>query len=245
LNSIILSKGGFIHMLIKRSSGERGPTDTGWLKSLHSFSFGSYHDPAHMGFGPLRVINEDRVAPGAGFDMHAHNNMEIISYVLSGELAHKDSMGNGSAIRPGDVQLMSAGSGVSHSEYNNSKTDPVHFLQIWVTPDVRNAEPRYQQKSFNDDQKRNAFRVIVSPEGTDGSLSIRQDARMLIGRFDADGTAEMETAPGRKYWLQVVQGTAEINGQEARAGDGFAFEEEASVRVRSVTESEIVLFDLP
>lgn len=231
-------------MLTKRYRDERGPTDAGWLKSMHSFSFGHYHDPLHMGFGPLRVINEDRVIPGAGFGTHPHANMEIISYVLSGELAHKDSMGNGSVIKPGDIQIMSAGSGVSHSEFNNSSDNGVHFLQIWIMPGVQNAQPSYQQKSFAD-QERNRFHTVISPDGAEGTLSIRQDARMLAGKFDEDAEAQLPLEPGRKYWLQVAQGIAEINGEKASAGDGFAIQKEDLLTVKAVTEAEILVFDLP
>lgn len=232
-------------MLTKRDRNERGPTNAGWLKSMHSFSFGHYHDPRHMGFGPLRVINEDNVMKGAGFGTHPHANMEIISYVLEGELAHKDSMGTGSTIKPGDIQLMSAGSGVSHSEFNNSQTQDVHFLQIWIMPNVQNATPSYQQKSFAGTQDRNTFQTVISPDGIDGSLVIRQDARMLVGKFDADAGVELKAQPGRKYWVQVAQGSARVNDEEAKAGDGFAIENEDLITVKSLTASEILVFDLP
>lgn len=232
-------------MITKRDRNERGPTDAGWLKSMHSFSFGHYHDPDHMGFGPLRVINDDHVIPGAGFGEHPHSNMEIISYVISGELAHKDSMGNGSSIKPGDIQLMSAGTGVTHSEFNGSDTDEVHFLQIWIMPDVENTEPSYQQKSFDPAEMGDAFRVVVSPDGADGSLVIKQDARMLAGKFNEDVTAEFQTSVGRKYWLQMVQGLATVNGEEAKAGDGFAIEGESKITVKAETKTEVLLFDLP
>ncbi|MBV1929387.1 MAG: pirin family protein [Gammaproteobacteria bacterium] len=232
-------------MMIKRHRDERGPTDAGWLKSMHSFSFGHYHDPDHMGFGPLRVINEDRVIPGAGFGTHPHSNMEIISYVLSGALAHKDSMDNGSSIKPGDIQLMSAGTGVTHSEFNGSETDPVHFLQIWIMPDTENTEPSYQQEHFSPEDMRNMFRVVISPDGVDGSLTIKQDARMLAGHFDENAEVTFDTQPERKYWLQIAQGIVEINGEDARAGDGFAITGEEKISVKSQTQSEILLFDLP
>ncbi|MBL1419694.1 MAG: pirin family protein [Alphaproteobacteria bacterium] len=232
-------------MMIKRYRDDRGPTDAGWLKSMHSFSFGQYHDPDHMGFGPLRVINDDRVIPGAGFGTHSHANMEIISYVLRGELAHKDSMGNGSSIKPGDIQLMSAGSGVSHSEFNGSDNEEVHFLQIWIMPNQENTDPDYQEKSFNVDELNNTFRVVVSPDGENGSLVIKQDARMLVGKLDEDVKVVFDAKPERKYWLQMAQGIAEVNGEEARAGDGFAFSGEDKITVKSHTQSEILLFDLP
>lgn len=232
-------------MITKRYRDERGPTDAGWLKSMHTFSFGHYQDPAHMGFGPLRVINEDRVIPGAGFGAHPHSNMEIISYVLEGELAHKDSMGNGSSIKPGDIQIMSAGKGVTHSEFNGSDSDEVHFLQIWIMPDAANQNPDYQQKSFDPEEMHNQLRVVISPDGEDGSLTIKQDAKMLSGHFDEDAEFTFLTKSGRKYWLQVAKGIAELNGEKASAGDGFAISDEETISLKSVTESEILLFDLP
>lgn len=232
-------------MLIKRFRDERGPTDAGWLKSMHSFSFGHYMDPKHMGFGPLRVINEDRVIPGAGFDTHPHSNMEIISYVLEGELAHKDSMGTGSVIKAGDVQLMSAGRGVSHSEFNNSREKGVHFLQMWVMPNAQNTEPGYQQKSFVANHNRNMLVLAISPDGAEGSLKIKQDARMYVGRFDEDYETSLTTEEGRRYWLQVAQGHIIVNDEPAKAGDGFAIKGEDIITLKSVTESEVVLFDLP
>lgn len=232
-------------MITKRYRDERGPTDAGWLKSMHTFSFGHYQDPEHMGFGPLRVINEDRVIPGAGFGEHGHSNMEIISYVLDGELAHKDSMGNGSSIKPGDVQIMSAGSGVRHSEFNGSNSDAVHFLQIWIMPNVENEAPDYQEKSFDDAELNNDFRVVVSPDGENGSLRIKQDARMLAGKFTEGETGEFQTVPGRKYWLQIARGIAQVNGDKAAAGDGFAIQNEDIIAVTATTDTEVLLFDLP
>jgi redox-sensitive bicupin YhaK (pirin superfamily) len=231
-------------MMTKRLGNERGPTNAGWLQSMHTFSFGHYHDPNHMGFGSLRVINDDRVAPGAGFGTHSHNNMEIISYVLEGELAHKDSMGTGSVIRPGDVQLMSAGSGVSHSEFNNSQTQEVHFLQIWILPNQRNPEPGYQQTSFDLSELRNRFRVVVSPDGENGSLTIRQDARMLAGKFDEGGETTLALKPARKYWVHVAHGNAIVNGENTTAGDGLAIENETALSLKAVTASEVLLFEL-
>lgn len=231
-------------MITKRPAHERGPTNIGWLNSKHSFSFGSYFDPAHMGFGSLRVINDDRVAPGAGFDTHSHNNMEIVSYVLEGELAHRDSMGTGSVIRPGDVQLMSAGTGVAHSEFNHSDKDEVHFLQIWILPNVRNPEPEYQQKSFAPEELHNRFRLVVSPDGAEGSLRIRQDARLLAARFDAGAEGKVSLKPGRKYWVQFARGAAEVNGERAAEGDGFALEQEKELRLKSVSGTEVLLFEL-
>lgn len=232
-------------MITKRYRDERGNVDIGWLNSKHSFSFGHYYDPEHIGFGPLRVINEDRVIPGAGFDMHPHRNMEIISYVLKGELKHKDSAGNGSSIKPGNVQVMSAGSGITHSEFNGSYEDEVHFLQIWIMPNIQNEAPDYQEKTFDHDETENTFRVIVSPDGADGSLLIKQDARMLAGKFREGTQNEFNTQTGRKYWLQMVQGLAEISGEKACAGDGFAIENEDVIKIKTITDSEILIFDLP
>ena len=231
-------------MQVKRNRNERGPTETGWLKSQHTFSFGHYHDPKHMGFGPLRVINEDRVIPGAGFGTHPHSNMEIITYVLDGELAHKDSMGNGSAIKTGDVQLMSAGTGVTHSEFNGSDTEEVHFLQIWIMPDIENTTPGYQQKSFDQSEIKNQFRVVVSKDGEDGSLIAKQDARLLIGKFEEDFETTFKGEKNRNYWVQIASGQALINGEEASVGDGFAIQNEDNIMVKAVTDSEIILFDL-
>ena len=232
-------------MLKKRYRDERGPTDAGWLKSMHSFSFGHYQDPTQMGFGPLRVINEDRVIPGAGFGAHPHANMEIISYVLSGELAHKDSMGNGSVIKPGDVQIMSAGSGITHSEFNNSDDNEVHFLQIWIMPDVQNETPDYQQKNFADQEMANQFRVVVSPNGENGSLHIKQDARLLVGKFDEGITSVFKTQSGRRYWVQIAKGLADVNGEKGSNGDGFAITAEQEIIIDAKTDAEILLFDLP
>lgn len=235
-------------MLVKRDRNERGPTETGWLKSQHSFSFGRYFDPDHMGFGPLRVINEDWVIPGAGFPTHPHDNMEIITYVLSGELAHKDSMGNGSVIKPGDIQVMSAGSGVTHSEFNNSDRNEVHLLQIWIMPNVKNATPGYQQKTFSSDV-RNEFRQVISSEGpTEGAsntLTIRQNAGIYVGKFDEDAETIFAADSARRYWVQVARGNVQVNGEEARAGDGFAITNEKEISVKASTEAEILLFDLP
>lgn len=232
-------------MITRRHRDERGPTHTSWLSSMHSFSFGHYHDPKHMGFGPLRVINEDRVVPGAGFGKHGHRNMEIISYVLDGQLAHKDSMGNGSTIKPGDVQLMSAGSGVMHSEFNGSSDEEVHFLQIWILSNVENEAPGYQEKSFAEPEPENEFRVVVSPDGENGSLRIKQDARMMVGRFEEKQSHQLSLDSGRRYWLQVARGNVRVNGDEASAGDGFAVEHEETIELEAVSEAELILFDLP
>src|SRR5690242_20498802 len=195
-----------------RKSQERGLADHGWLKSFHTFSFADYHDPEHMGFGPLRVINEDRVQPGMGFGTHGHRDMEIISYVLEGGLAHKDSMGNGSTIRPGDVQRMSAGTGVMHSEFNGSDTEPVHFLQIWIEPNVRGVKPSYEEKRFEAADKRGRLRLIASPDGRDGSTTIHQDAWLFAGLVDGDEAVEHQAAQGRRIYVHVVRGEATVNG---------------------------------
>lgn len=231
-------------MLVKRHRSERGPTDAGWLKSMHTFSFGGFYDPAHMGFGPLRVINDDAVIPGAGFDTHGHKNMEIISYVFEGSLAHKDSMGTGSIIEVGDVQLMSAGRGVTHSEFNGSKDKQVRFLQIWIMPDVENTEPGYQQKSFKPADIKNRFKVVVSKDGEEGSLVIKQDARLLVTKLDEGKTIEFEPKSDRKYWVQMVNGLATVNGHSAAAGDGFALQGEEKISVEGNSDAEILLFDL-
>src|SRR5450631_3260986 len=204
-----------------RKADERGHADHGWLNSYHSFSFADYYDPQHMGFGSLRVINEDRVQPGRGFGTHGHRDMEIISYVLEGELAHKDSMGNGSIIRPGDVQRMSAGSGVRHSEFNPNPKEPVHFLQIWIQPAVRNIEPSYEEKRFAPEEKRGRLRLIVSPDRANGSLLIHQDARVYAGLFDGTEHAELAVAPGRRIYVHVARGRLMANQVVLEAGDAL------------------------
>jgi redox-sensitive bicupin YhaK (pirin superfamily) len=227
-----------------RRSDERGHAQHGWLDSYHSFSFADYHDPRHMGFGPLRVINEDRVQPGQGFGTHGHRDMEIISYVLSGGLAHKDSMGNGSVIRPGDVQRMSAGTGVRHSEFNASPSEPVHFLQIWIEPNVRNAPPSYEEKHFDPADKRGRLRLIASADGADGSVTIQQDARLYAALVDGAESVEFQQRPGRRTYVHVIHGTIEVNGQPLGAGDALKVEGEARVRAGQGHEAEILLFDL-
>jgi len=228
-----------------RRSTERGHANHGWLDSHHSFSFADYFDPNHVEFGPLRVINEDRVAPGAGFGTHPHREMEIISYVLSGELAHKDSMGTGSVIRPGDVQRMSAGSGVRHSEFNNSATEGLHFLQIWIKPDVFGIEPSYEEKHFADSEKQGRLRLIASPEGRDGSVLIHQDASIYAGRFDAEDQASMEFRPGRRSYVHVVRGEARANGIALGAGDALKITDTPAVRIEGGRQAEVLVFDLP
>ena len=228
-----------------RRSNERGFADHGWLKSFHTFSFADYHDPEHMEFGPLRVINEDRVAAGSGFGTHAHRDMEIISYVLEGELAHKDSMGNGSIIRPGDVQRMSAGSGVHHSEFNPSKSAPVHFLQIWIQPNVRNIEPSYEERKFSAAEKRGRLRLIVSADSAQGSVLIHQDARVYAGLFDGAERAEHTAAPGRMLYVHVARGTLSANGTALSAGDALEISGTPSLTLDNAQDAEVLVFDLP
>jgi quercetin 2,3-dioxygenase len=228
-----------------RRSTERGHANHGWLDSHHSFSFADYFDANHVEFGPLRVINEDRVAPGAGFGTHPHRDMEIISYVLSGELAHKDSMGTGSVIRPGDVQRMSAGSGVRHSEFNNSATEGVHFLQIWIKPDVFGIEPSYEEKHFADSEKQGRLRLIASPDGRDGSVRIHQDASIYAGRFDAEDQASMVFKPGRRTYVHVVRGEVRANGVALGAGDALKITETPALRIDGGRKAEVLVFDLP
>ena len=232
-------------MIAVRHGKERGVANFGWLDSRHTFSFGDYHDPRHMGFGPLRVINEDRVEPGRGFDTHGHRDMEIISYVLEGALEHKDSIGTGSVIRPGDVQVMSAGTGIRHSEFNHSKQEPVHFLQIWVLPDRQGIAPRYDQKTFPDAEKRGRLRLVGSPDGRDGSIVIHQDAEIYASLLGGGDKVAHTLAPGRKGWVQVIRGTVELNGETLRAGDGAAATDESALAVAALDDAEILLFDLP
>ncbi len=231
-------------MMTIRRGNERGHAEHGWLDSYHSFSFADYHDPAHMGFRALRVINEDRVAAGQGFGRHPHRDMEIISYVLEGALEHQDSMGNGSVMRPGDVQRMSAGSGVAHSEFNGSKTEPVHFLQIWLIPAERGIAPSYEQKHFSAEDKQGKLRVVASPRGDDGSVTIHTDARLYAGVFAAGERERYELAPGRHAWVQVVRGRVTVNGQELSAGDGAALSDVSQVELEVADTAEVLLFDL-
>lgn len=227
-----------------RPADARGHADFGWLSSRHSFSFGQYHDPRHMGFGPLRVINDDRVAPGAGFPMHPHRDMEIITIVLDGALGHQDSLGTGSVMRPGDVQKMSAGTGISHSEFNPSPIEPVHFLQIWIEPAERGVEPAYAQAHFSTDERQGRFRLVASPDGSDGSLPLHQDALLYRARLAPDETAAHITTAGRRFWLQVATGRVELEGMTLGAGDGAAIEGETSLAVTGIDDSEVLLFDL-
>jgi redox-sensitive bicupin YhaK (pirin superfamily) len=228
-----------------RRSADRGHADHGWLKSFHSFSFGDYFDSNHVEFGPLRVINEDRVAGDEGFGTHPHNDMEIISYVLDGELAHKDSMGNGSVIRPGDVQRMSAGSGVLHSEFNPSTHLPVHFLQIWVQPNVFGIKPSYEERNFPEAEKRGRLRLIASPDGVDGSVVIHQDARLFAGLFDGAEQATLTLAEGRRGYVHIARGGARVNGIALNAGDALKVVAESSIVIDNGLEAEVLVFDLP
>jgi len=228
-----------------RRAEDRGYADHGWLRSFHSFSFADYFDPQHVEFGPLRVINEDRVVPGAGFGTHGHRDMEIISYVLEGELAHKDSTGTSSVIRPGDVQRMSAGRGVQHSEFNNSHSQPVHFLQIWIQPNVRGIAPEYEEKRFEPDEKRGRLRLIASPNGTDGSVRIHQDARVYAGLFDGTEQAMLDVAPDRLVYVHVARGEIDANGATLAAGDALKLTDQASLSLQRGTAAEVLVFDLP
>jgi redox-sensitive bicupin YhaK (pirin superfamily) len=228
-----------------RRSNERGYADHGWLKSFHTFSFADYFDPQHIEFGPLRVINEDRVQAGAGFGTHAHRDMEIISYVLAGELAHKDSMGNGSIIRPGDVQRMSAGTGVRHSEFNPSSTEQVHFLQIWIQPNTQGVEPSYEEKRFSVQEKRGRLRIIASPDQADGSVLIHQDVRVYAGLFDGAETATLDIKPGRRIYVHVARGTVVANGTALNTGDALKLSDTEELVLQQGSGAEVLVFDLP
>jgi quercetin 2,3-dioxygenase len=228
-----------------RRSKERGYADHGWLKSYHSFSFADYFDPQHVEFGPLRVINEDRVAAGQGFGTHGHRDMEIISYVLTGELAHRDSIGNGSTIRPGDVQRMSAGRGVRHSEFNPSSASLVHFLQIWIQPNVEGIEPSYEEKRFAPEEKRGRLRLIASPDQSDGSVLIHQDARVYAGLFDGGESAALDLAPGRLMYVHVARGAVQANDVALEAGDALKLSDTPRLQLQRGRDAEVLVFDLP
>jgi quercetin 2,3-dioxygenase len=228
-----------------RAAQDRGYADHGWLKSYHSFSFADYFDPRHVEFGVLRVINEDRVAPGMGFGTHPHRDMEIVSYVLDGQLAHQDSMGNGSVIRPGDVQRMSAGTGVLHSERNPSRDEGVHFLQIWIRPDRASVQPSYEQKYFGPDEKRGKLRLVLSNDGADGSVRIHQDARMYAGLFDGDESTSLDLAAGRQAYIHVARGTLTVNGRRLAAGDALKLTATARLELAGGANAEVLVFDLP
>ena len=227
-----------------RKSSERGFADHGWLKSFHTFSFAGYYDPKNMGYGPLRVINEDRVAPGQGFGKHPHRDMEIISYVLDGELEHKDSMGTGSIIRPGDVQRMSAGTGVFHSEYNPSPKNSVHFLQIWIEPSELGIKPGYEQKYFAPEEKRGKLRLLASPDGRDGSVQVHQDAYLYATLVDGEEQVTHKLAAGRKAYVHVARGAVTVNGQPLGSGDALKADGESEVVIEDGENAEVLLFDL-
>jgi redox-sensitive bicupin YhaK (pirin superfamily) len=232
-------------MLNLRKSEERGHADHGWLKSRHTFSFGDYYDPKHVEFGVLRVINEDRVDPDEGFGTHGHRDMEIVSYVLEGQLGHRDSMGNGSVIVPGDVQRMSAGTGVLHSEMNPSASEPVHFLQIWIRPSAEGIAPSYEQKHFTPEEKRGALRLVASEDGADGSVRIHQDVRIYAGLFDGSERAELALAPRRRAYVHLALGNLKVNGVELAAGDGLKVSDVSSLTVSDGREAEVLVFDMP
>ena len=232
-------------MLKVRKAEERGVANFGWLDSKHTFSFGHYQDPAHMGVGPLRVINEDRVAAGRGFDAHGHRDMEIISYVLDGALEHKDSMGNGSVLRPGDVQRMSAGKGVVHSEFNGSRTDPVHFLQIWIQPNEIGGPAGYEEKHFDAASKTGRLRLVASSDGREGSVTIRQDASLYAGILDGDDAVSFPLQAGRIGYAHVARGSVTVNGVALKAGDAVRIDDEATVSFTGADKAEVLLFDLP
>jgi redox-sensitive bicupin YhaK (pirin superfamily) len=231
-------------MLTLRKSQDRGYADHGWLKSYHSFSFASYYDPDHLGWGNLRVINEDQIAPGTGFGEHSHRDMEIISYVLSGELAHQDSMGHIKGIPPGDVQRMSAGTGVTHSEFNHAKDQTTHFLQIWIEPTVTGIPPSYEQKTVPTEQKRGTLRLVASPDGAQGSVTIHADAAIYVGLFDGDESAELTLEPLRKGYVHLVRGALEVNGQLINTGDAILMENERRISLAKGSDAEVLVFDL-
>ena len=233
-------------MITIRPAAERGHVNHGWLDTYHTFSFADYWDPRNMSFGPLRVINEDRVAPAMGFPTHPHRDMEILTYVLEGELSHKDSMGNGSTMRPGEVQRMSAGTGVRHSEFNSSETEALHLLQIWIIPDSDGFPPSYEQKDFPTAEKLNRLRLVASPDGADGSVTIHQDARVLASVLEEGKSVAYSPAQERKVWIQVARGSVLVNGKEMKQGDGARVEQEAALDISGASETpaEILLFDM-
>ena len=231
-------------MITLRKAQERGHAQHGWLDSWHTFSFADYYDPQHMGFRALRVINEDRVAPGKGFPTHSHRDMEIVTYVLEGALEHRDSMGTGSIIKPGDVQRMSAGTGVGHSEFNASGSEPVHFLQIWILPEQRNLEPSYEQKSFSAQELRGKLRTVASRDGGGGAVLVHQDVKLLAGSFAAGESERYVLGSGRHAWLHVARGECRVNGQELAAGDAVQVSDEAALELSTASQAEVLLFDL-
>ena len=231
-------------MLTLRKAHDRGGADHGWLKSFHSFSFAEYRDPAHMGVGNLRVINEDRIAPGTGFGTHSHRDMEIVSYVLDGALGHKDSIGNGAIIVPGEVQRMSAGTGIAHSEHNAAANKTTHFLQIWLLPNRRGIAPGYEQKSFTEADKRGRLRLVASPDGRDGSVTVHADASIYAGLFDGDERAGLALDPGRLAYVHLVRGQARVNGQDLKAGDAATLDGESRLEIDQGRAAEVIVFDL-
>lgn len=232
-------------MLTLRRSEDRGHADHGWLKSFHSFSFADYHDPRHVHFGPLRVINEDRIAAGTGFGRHGHRDMEIVSYVLAGALAHEDSMGNRASIVPGEVQRMSAGTGVQHAEFNHIPAGETHFLQIWILPAAPGGAPGYEQRAFPPEEKRGRLRLVMSPDGAEGSVTVRQDARLYAGLFEGDEAATLPLAPGRLGYVHLARGELTVNGQALKVGDALKLQDEAEVRLERGADAEVLVFDLP
>ena len=231
-------------MLAIRKKDERGVANFGWLNSHHTFSFGEYHDQRYMGFGPLRVINEDRLAAARGFDTHGHRNMEIISYVISGEMLHEDTMGTVSTIRPGDIQLMSAGTGVRHSEYNASDEEEVHFLQIWIEPETLNLQPGYEQKAFSDAEKTNRLRLVGSGDGREGSITIHRDADLYAGILEPGVQLQHAFSSGRRGWLQLIRGEIDANGTTLSAGDGLSIQDTETLNLRGITPAEFLVFDM-
>jgi redox-sensitive bicupin YhaK (pirin superfamily) len=232
-------------MITVRRAEERGKSDLGWLDSRHTFSFADYYDPRQLGFGVLRVINDDRVAPGRGFGTHPHRDMEIISYVLEGAIEHKDSMGTGSTVLPGDVQRMSAGTGVLHSEFNPSKTEAVHFLQIWILPETTGLTPSYEQRTFAPEETKGKLRLVASPEGRDGSVTVHQDVQLFAGKLDKGERALLELSSGRRAWVQVAKGVVSVNDNHLGEGDGAAIEREKELEIVAAGPSEVLVFDLP
>ncbi len=231
-------------MIKVRKANERGHADHGWLKTYHTFSFDSYRDPQHIGFRSLRVMNEDRVEPGKGFGTHPHRDMEIVTYVLKGALEHKDSMGNGEVLRPGEFQRMSAGTGITHSEFNPSQTEPVHLYQIWLLPEHKGIDPSYEQKRFDDGGMSNQLRLVASPDAELGSLRIHQDARIHLAKLESDVEVTHELTPGRHAWLQVLRGDVVLNGDPLRTSDGAAVSDEGSLTIQATGDAEVMLFDL-
>ncbi len=231
-------------MIQVRKAKERGHANHGWLDTYHTFSFSSYQDPQHMRFRSLRVMNEDVVAPGQGFGTHPHNDMEIVTYVLEGALEHRDSMGNGEILRPGEFQRMTAGTGITHSEFNPSECEPVHLYQIWLLPERKGIEPSYEQKRFPDEGRHNQLRLVASKEAENGSLKIHQDARIYLSKIDAESEVAYELLPGRHAWLQVLRGTVSLNGVDLGTSDGVAVSDEKSLTIRAAADAEIMLFDL-